>query len=135
MCRLCLPFPLKHLLSLPPCGKTSHLAALLEQPLPSERGCGKRTAPPRILCVGACPALAVTCTHIRAACPSGRICSPVLSSPASFFLLPAPAVCSTALSCTSGAARVLPHLFHPGTPGDETGGMQGIRACCGVGPS
>lgn len=86
MCRLCLPFPLKHLLSLPPYGKTSHLAALLQQPLPSERVCGRRTAPPRILwpqgeqCVGACPALAVTCTHIRAACPSGRTCSAVLSS-------------------------------------------------------
>lgn len=32
MCHLCLPFPLKHLLSLPPCGKTSYFAALLQQP-------------------------------------------------------------------------------------------------------
>ena len=31
MCPLCLPFPLKHPLSLPPCGKTSHFAALLQQ--------------------------------------------------------------------------------------------------------
>lgn len=82
MCRLCLPFPLKHLLSLPPCGKTSHFAALLQQP----RMCLWENTPPRILwpqgeqCVGACPALAVTCTHVNAACPSGRTCSPVLSS-------------------------------------------------------
>lgn len=27
MCRLCLPFPLKHLLSLPPCGKNLSLCS------------------------------------------------------------------------------------------------------------
>lgn len=140
MCRLCLPFPLKLLLSLTPYGKASHFAALLEQPLPSERVRGGRTAPARILwpqgkqCVGACPALTVTYMHVHAACPSGRTCSPVLSSLALFFFLPASAVCSTALSPARGAGRVLPHPIHPGTPGDERGGTQGITVCCGGGP-